>query len=110
MTAVIGALYLDSGYDAAVRLVERLIVPEIRKVQADRGNKDYKTLLQEYYQKKYKVCPRYELVKVTGPEHDKTFFMKASFGNVSYGPAKGKTKKEAQQAVARQACQALGIE
>ena len=108
--AVIGALYLDSGFDQAVRLVERLIVPEIRKVQADKGNKDYKTLLQEYYQKRHKLCPKYELVKVTGPEHDKTFYMKVVFGNVSYGPAKGKTKKAAQQAVAKEACAALGIE
>ena len=53
--AVIGALYLDSGFEEAVRLVERIIVPEIRKVQADKGNKDYKTQLQEYYQKKYKL-------------------------------------------------------
>src|SRR5574344_3082038 len=64
--AVIGALYLDSGYDAAEKLVLSLIVPEIRKVQQDKGAKDFKSILQEYYQKKNKMCPIYELVKKTG--------------------------------------------
>lgn len=50
--AVIGALYLDSGYEAAEKFVLEFIVPEIRKVQNDRGTKDYKTILQEFYQKK----------------------------------------------------------
>ncbi len=107
--AVIGALYLDSGYENAEKLVKQLIVPEIRKVQADKGNKDYKTTLQEFYQKKYKVCPKYELIKVSGPEHDKTFSMKVHLGDVSYGPASGKTKKGAEQAAAKEACSALGL-
>ncbi len=108
--AVIGALYLDSGYDAAEKLVLKLIVPEIRKVQQDKGNKDYKSLLQEYYQKKYRTCPVYELVKTTGPDHDRTFWVTVHLGTISYGPESGKSKKSAEQEVARSACKILKIE
>ncbi len=108
--AVIGALYLDSGYAAAEKLVLRLIVPEIRKVQLDKGNRDYKTVLQEYYQQKHKMCPTYELVRVSGPDHDKTFVMSVHLGSMTYGPAEGKNKKNAEQEAARMACEALGLE
>ena len=108
--AVIGALYLDSGYEAAEKLVLKLIVPEIRKVQQDKGNKDYKSLLQEFYQKKYRTCPSYELVKMTGPDHDKTFWVTVHLGNTSYGPESGKSKKAAEQEAAKAAYRMLLIE
>ncbi len=108
--AVIGALYLDSGYKIAEAFVWKIIVPEIRKVQNFKGVKDYKTILQEYYQRKHKICPKYELLKSVGPDHDKTFVMSVRLGDVSYGPAEGKTKKSAQQTVAKIACEALGLE
>lgn len=108
--AVIGALYLDSGFDAAKALVLDLIVPEIRKVQLDKGNKDYKSILQEFYQKKYKKCPIYKLISQTGPDHDRTFYVSVILGDVSYGPECGKSKKIAEQEAARQACIVLGIE
>ncbi|MBO4404292.1 MAG: ribonuclease III [Treponema sp.] len=101
--AVIGALYLDSGYKAAEKLVLELIVPEIRKTQAHRGTKDYKTLLQEYFQKKSGQCPKYILVKTTGPDHDRTFEVEVRLGNTTYGPAFGKSKKEAEQNAAKAA-------
>lgn len=107
--AVIGALYLDSGYDAAEKLVLELIVPEIRKVQQDKGSKDWKSLLQEFYQKKYKSCPTYELVKKSGPDHDRTFWVTVHLGDVAYGPEKGKNKKEAEQTAAQAACIAVGV-
>lgn len=108
--AVIGALYLDCGYASAEKFVLEIIVPEIRKVQQDKGNKDYKSILQEYYQKKNKQTPVYELIKVTGPDHDKTFFVSVHLGSVKYGPAKGKNKKGAEQEAAHQALTALGVE
>ena len=110
LEAVLGALYLDSGYEAAENLVRNLIVPEIRKVQEDKGNKDYKSILQEYYQKKHKICPVYELVKKTGPDHNMTFFVTVHLGGISYGPEKGKSKKAAEQAAAKAACTVLNID
>ena len=100
LEAIIGALYLDSGYKVAEQLVLQLIVPEIDKVLENKHHKDYKTSLQEFYQKKYKSCPVYELVKKTGPDHDRTFWVTVHLGNISYGPARGKSKQEAEQAAA----------
>ena len=109
--AVIGAYYLDAGFEEAEKLVLRYIVPEIRKVQQNRGQKDYKTLLQEFYQKKSKTCPIYELVKEEGPDHDRTFWVKVHLNDKEYGPCCGKNKKAAEQNVARQAYEALiGLE
>lgn len=55
--AVIGAYYLDSGYNAAQKFIYSFIVPEVDKVRNDKGKKDYKSLLQELCQKKYRSCP-----------------------------------------------------
>lgn len=110
LEAVIGAFYLDSGYRAAEKLVLHLIVPEIEKVLNNKHHKDYKTLLQEFCQKKYKTCPMYELVKNSGPDHDRTFWVKVDFGTSSFGPAQGKSKKEAEQAAAEKACKTLHID
>lgn len=105
--AVIGAYYLDRGYEEAEKLVLELIVPEIKAVQQNKGQKDYKTLLQEYYQKKYKVCPVYELVKKTGPDHDRTFWVSVHLKDKVYGPCEGKNKKTAEQNAACLALQSV---
>ncbi len=99
MEAVIGACYLDSGYETARKFVQSFIIPEVREVQRY-GGKDFKTLLQELYQKKAKSCPVYELVSKTGPDHDQIFSVAVHLGSVTYGPASGKSKKEAEQSAA----------
>ncbi|MBB5225177.1 ribonuclease III [Treponema ruminis] len=103
--AVIGAYYLDAGYKAAEKLVLSFMIPAIDNYVSDRGSKDYKTLLQEAHQKKYKSCPNYELVKETGPDHERTFWVTVHLKNASYGPESGKSKKEAEQNVAKKAWQ-----
>ena len=107
MEAVIGAYYLDSGYKAAETYVLSFIIPEIRKVQQNRSGMDYKTILQELYQKKYKKCPVYELVNETGPDHDRTFYVSVHLAGITYGPNAGKSKKEAEQSAAKDAWNAL---
>lgn len=104
--AVIGAVYLDNGYKSAEKFVLSFIVDEIRKVQEDRGNKDYKSLLQETLQKKKMDCPKYILEKMSGPDHDKTFYVSVEFGSKKVGPVTGKNKKEAEQKAAEKA---LGV-
>lgn len=103
--AVIGAYYLDAGYKAAEKLVLSFMIPAIDNYVSDKGSKDYKTLLQEAHQKKYKSCPNYELVKETGPDHERTFWVTVHLKNASYGPESGKSKKEAEQNVAKKAWQ-----
>jgi len=100
MEAIIGAYYLDSGYKAAEKYVQSFIINEINTV-CTYGMKDYKTVLQEKYQKNYKSCPIYELISQTGPDHDQTFEYVVKLGAEVFGPAKGKTKKEAEQNAAK---------
>lgn len=102
MEAIIGAYYLDSGYEEAEKYILSFIIPEIRKVQSN-GGKDFKTLLQELYQKQYKQCPQYETVEITGPDHEQIFKVVVHLGEKTFGPCKGKSKKEAEQNVAEQA-------
>jgi ribonuclease-3 len=101
LEAIIGAYYLDSGFPAAKRFVERLLVPEIEKVLEDRHEKDYKTLLQEHVQKRMKTYPHYRIVQKTGPDHDRTFLIEVRINNRSFGQGRGKNKKEAEQDAAR---------
>ena len=102
MEAVIGAYYLDSGYKCAERYVLSFIVPEIEKVCTQGiGKKDYKSVLQEKYQKNHKECPRYELISKTGPDHDITFEVCVHLENQTFGPCKGHSKKEAEQKAAQ---------
>lgn len=100
MEAIIGAYYIDSGFKNAKLFVEKILVPQIQKVLEDKHKKDYKTLLQEYVQKRYKNYPKYVLVKKTGPDHDKTFWVEVRINGEPKGQGYGKNKKEAEQKAA----------
>jgi len=103
MEAIIGAYYLDTGYREVSKFVLRYLVPEINKVLENRHKKDYKTMLQEFVQKKYHIYPKYSLVKKSGPDHDKTFWMEVTVNGKTFGPGEGKNKKEAEQQAAEEA-------
>lgn len=107
MEAIIGAFFLDSGLRETRRFVLQFMVPEISKVLEDRHDKDYKTLLQEFAQKKYKAYPKYVVSRKTGPDHDRVFWIEVEVNGTSYGPGKGPNKKKAEQAAAAIAYQRL---
>ncbi len=107
MEAVIGAYYIDSGFKPAREFIRQQIIPEINKVLEDRHKKDYKTLLQEYVQKRFKTYPKYRVVQRKGPDHNRTFYIEVVVNNSIYGPGVGKNKKEAEQSAASIAYQAL---
>lgn len=102
MEAIIGAYYLDSGYKSAEKFVLSFIIPAINEVLED-GLKDFKTLLQEKFQKISKKCPVYELIEKTGPDHNQTFVINVHLGDKIFGPAKGKNKREAEMLAAKMA-------
>lgn len=110
LEAIIGAYFIDSGWKASQRFILRMLIPEIDKVVEDRHRKDYKTLLQELVQKRFKSYPKYSLQKRTGPDHDKTFWMEVRIGEQTFGPGQGKNKKEAEQAAAALAYESLESE
>lgn len=109
LEAIIGALYLDSGYRAAQTFVLSIMDPQITLVLQNRHTHDFKTLLQEHVQKLYHTVPRYSLMKKTGPDHDRTFLVTVEVSGTEYGPGQGKNKKEAEQMVAGITCRALGL-
>ncbi|MBI1979943.1 MAG: ribonuclease III [Elusimicrobia bacterium] len=98
LEAVIGAIYLDQGFEKAKDLVIRQFEQKKRIVETD-----FKSRLQELIQKKYKVLPIYILSKESGPDHDKTFFIEVRLKKKMLGKGTGKSKKESEQSAARQA-------
>jgi len=101
LEAIIGAYYLDSGLKDTRSFILEHIIPETMKVIEDKHDKDYKTLLQEFVQKKYKTYPKYKLVKKTGPDHDKTFAVEVKIKEKTLGCGEGKNKKAAEQNAAK---------
>lgn len=99
--ALIGAYYLDSGYKAAFDFISKYIKVEIERVITNQHHRDYKTLLQEKSQQLYKSYPTYTLLKRTGPDHERMFWVEVTVHGVTYGPGIGKNKKEAEQAAAK---------
>ena len=100
MEAIIGAYYLEAGYKEAEKYVLSFIEPAVNDVVSN-GVKDFKTQLQEKFQKKTKMCPAYELVAKTGPDHDQTFKVSVHLGDKCFGPVSAKSKKEAEQLAAK---------
>lgn len=99
--AMIAAVYLDGGIDAARKLLEESFAGDIAAIdREDLLFSDYKTALQELAQGKGLPLPDYSVVGEVGPDHDKTFIVEVKIGaNVSRG--EGSSKKEAQQQAAR---------
>jgi len=110
MEALIGALYLDSGYKTAFDFVSDCLQPEINKVTGTNYHKDYKSILQEYCQREYHCYPEYVMVKRTGPEHDRTFWMEVHINDKVYGAGTGHNKKSAEQEAAKIAWEQITAE
>ncbi len=107
MEAVFGACYLDLGFKEARRFILFLLVPQIEKVLDNRHKRDFKTLLQEFCQKKWRDYPHYKLVKASGPDHDRTFSVEVYIKEEVRGRGLGKSKKEAEQQAAEEAYSAI---
>ncbi len=106
LEAVIGAVYLDKGLDAAAELVHRLFDPLIERSSNLGAGLDWKTSLQELTATEGLGVPEY-LVSETGPDHEKVFTAAARVGGVAYGTGTGRSKKEAEQQAAEAAWRAI---
>jgi ribonuclease-3 len=106
MEAVIGAVYLDGGWDAAVDLVMMLLADRIEEAAAGPGGQDYKTRLQELAARQFEQLPRYDVTD-EGPDHAKRFFATVYLGGVEHGRGEGRSKKQAEQAAAKAAWREL---
>lgn len=103
MEALLGALYLDAGFDVAKKIIRKLFTPLIMKIDSGKLARDFKSKLQEFTQENYKTRPEYKHTKETGPAHDKTFSVKVILNNEVIAQGDGKTKKQAEQNAAREA-------
>jgi ribonuclease-3 len=106
MEALIGAVYLDGGWDAAAELVMRLLGERIEEAAAGPGGQDYKTRLQELCARQFDDLPRYEVAD-EGPDHAKRFDATVRVAGVVRGTGHGRSKKQAEQAAARVAWEQL---
>lgn len=107
--AVIGAVYLDGGWAPAAALVMELLGERIRDASAGPGGQDYKTRLQELVARNGDQLPRYD-VRDDGPDHAKHFYASVAVRGVRLGRGEGRSKKQAEQAAAREAWAALTVE
>ncbi len=103
MEALIGAVYMDGGFEEARAVVVRLFSSRIQGLERRKALYDFKTLLQELTQKQYKTTPTYRLVREWGPPHDKMFRVSLSIQGQVVAHGEGKSKKEAEQQAARSA-------
>jgi len=97
--ALLAAIYLDGGFEAAFGVARRLFEPRCMAID-EPGFADYKTRLQERAQAMRREMPRYVVTAEYGPDHDKTFEVAVRIGNKEYSRSGGKSKKEAEQRAA----------
>lgn len=103
LEAVLGAVYLSRGLEVVLALVDRLFAEALDGVAQGRSGADYKTRLQEDVQLRLRQSPRYRVVCESGPDHEKLFEVEVCIGDEVCARATGRSKKEAEQAAARQA-------
>lgn len=105
--AVIAAIFLDGGMNAAKKYVLSFIPDDLNPKKSS-GFSDYKTVLQEVIQQNREEKVEYVLIGESGPDHDKTFMIEVHLNSNIIGTGKGKSKKQAEQNAAREALKLMG--
>lgn len=110
LEAVIAAVYLDGGLEASRIFTEGVLAQELAQAEAQQGTpggEDYKTRLQEWCQQRYDQLPQYDIVRESGPDHQKSFDVEVRVNGSVAGIGQGLSKKEAEQMAAQQALERL---
>lgn len=105
--ALLAAIYLDAGYDAAKDFALRFVGPELEAVLRGRRHRNAKSTLQELSQSTMQVTPTYHLLEESGPDHAKSFTVEVRIGDQVMGQGHDRNKRGAEQAAAEQALDAL---
>lgn len=101
--SLIGAIYLDRGYEQAKKFIIKFIVDELSEVIEKKLYRDYKSRFQEEAQDRVGVTPTYEVLKEWGPDHARNFEIGVFLGDELVGQGIGLSKQEAQQVAAEEA-------
>jgi len=107
--SIVGAIYLDGGLGPAGDFILTHMRPYITEALQDEHQKNYKSALQQYAQRRWGVPPTYQLLDEKGPDHNKCFEVAVSIAGKCYPTAWGMTKKDAEQKAALAALVALGV-
>lgn len=108
LEAIIGAIYLDRGYEIAKNFILTHVTPLIEDILKDGAWIDAKSFFQEKAQEHSGLTPVYKTMRESGPDHDKHFTVSVSIGNEVCGEGGGKSKQDAEQEAARQALESKG--
>ncbi len=104
LEALVGAIYLDGGFDFAKLFIGKVFLPLFDKVCGEEDfEKDYKTRLQELVHKLLKETPRYEVLAEEGPPHDRDFLICLKVKDIEWAQGRGRSKKIAEQMAAKMA-------
>jgi len=106
--ALVGAIYLDSGYDAVAEFIHRVLTPRMSDVLSKKLYKDPKSLFQEEAQERVGITPTYEVTREWGPDHDKHFIVGVFLNEELVAEGEGPSKQSAQEEAARAALHAKG--
>lgn len=101
--AMLGALYLDQGYDAVTNILDEVITPRLAHPEESEIFHDYKSRLQEYVQADSRRTVHYELVSESGPSNAPVFVMNAVIDGLIMGTGQAGSKKQAEQNAAKDA-------
>jgi ribonuclease III len=104
--ALVAAVYLDGGFDAAFTLIETNFLPLMDRLHSTAKNYDYKSQLQERVQVDHGAMPKYHIIREDGPDHDKTFWVELKVLDIET-QGSGKNKKAAEQEAAHKALEIL---
>ncbi len=107
--SITGAIYIDSGFEAARSFILRSFAPLIERANAEQSHGNFKSVLQQYAQQQLNSTPVYELLDEKGPDHDKCFESEVVIAERHFPSAWGTNKKEAEQKAAFNALVELGI-
>ena len=107
--AVIAAIFLDGGLEPAKAFILRALEATVAQVLRDEHERNYKSILQDHTQKQWTAIPSYRVTREVGPDHGKFFEISVEVNGRTFGPAWGKSKKEAEQSAARAALEAIGL-
>lgn len=109
LEAVIAAVYLDGGMDAARAMILREFNDKLSALSPDNEfAQDFKTRLQEWTQKRYHTTPEYRMLTSDGPEHAKHFIFEVLVDGQEVGKGEGSSRKSAEQSAARSAIEKIG--
>lgn len=104
--ALVGAIYLDQGYDVAGEFIKKTLLGRIDEIVKKKLWRDPKSYVQELAQEHFSVTPTYRVTKESGPDHDKQFTIAIFFGNEQIATGKGKSKQEGEASAAEAAIKA----